>query len=586
MSDIHAQQGFHAPEPAALAPLFPGYEIESLIATGGMGAVYCAVQKSLDRTVALKILPVEFSQDASFCAGFEAEAKAMARLNHPNLIGVYDFGEAGGMLYIIMEYVPGKSVYDSAYGIAIDPAEVVRLVTGICNGLEHAHQHGIIHRDIKPANVLLDLSAEPKIGDFGLARPVERKFEEGEGIFGTPHYTAPEVINDPHGVDYRADIFSVGVLLHELLTSKLPADDPRPASTIVHCDPRFDTIIRRATQPDPLARYLSAKDLARDLQVIGESLARKNLPPGAAHIPSPHPASRAYGSRKSKRSVATSFLGSSFVLALFAVGAYFFFSKPQQVKLPEQALLVLTPPANDKSSQSEGGTTDPTVIPQLNPDDVTPSTGERLRRKPREKLSATDVPPTETPEAVPTEPEVAVVPEATPEPSVIAPRFDVTGFFERGRKIMQEKSTPYIQVAQNNLAANLSDFERELKRLVRKERIKDLTIEDAIEQQIESWHETGARIPRNIRGRVSLITGFDEAAEEFLKSQTGIDDALSQQLGSLAPTYILGLEKQIERLKPENDVGAVSLIEDEIKATKDDAEYFPGLMLEPNTKDE
>src|SRR5688572_30174662 len=105
MSDPHTHVAFLAPEIADLAPLFPGYEIETLIATGGMGAVYRAIQKSLDRTVAIKILPQEFSKDAAFCAGFEAEAKAMARLNHPNLIGVYDFGEVNGMLYIIMEFV-------------------------------------------------------------------------------------------------------------------------------------------------------------------------------------------------------------------------------------------------------------------------------------------------------------------------------------------------------------------------------------------------------------------------------------------------------------------------------------------------
>jgi serine/threonine protein kinase len=246
MSDSHEPAGFSAPDPTDLAPLFPGYEIQGLIATGGMGAVYRAVQRSLDRTVALKILPMEFSQDAAFCAGFEAEAKAMARLNHPNLIGVYDFGEVNGMLYIIMEYVAGQSIYHATYGQAVEPAEVVRLVTGICNGLAHAHENGILHRDIKPSNILLDLNANPKIGDFGLARPVDRKIEEGEEIFGTPHYTAPEVVDAPQSVDYRADIFSVGVLLHELLTGKLPASDPRPASTIVRCDPRFDTIVRRA----------------------------------------------------------------------------------------------------------------------------------------------------------------------------------------------------------------------------------------------------------------------------------------------------------------------------------------------------
>ena len=250
-----------------------------------MGAVYCAVQKSLDRTVALKILPLELSSDAAFCAGFEAEAKAMARLNHPNLIGVYDFGEVNGMLYIIMEFVPGKSIYHSADGIAIDPGEVIRLVTGICHGLAHAHEHGIIHRDIKPSNVLLDLNAQPKIGDFGLARPFDRNMEEGEEIFGTPHYTAPEVVDTPHSVDYRADIFSVGVLLHELLTGKLPADDPRPASLISHCDTRFDAIIRRATQPVPAARYASATEMANDLQVIAHSMSAHGPPCGCRPAP-------------------------------------------------------------------------------------------------------------------------------------------------------------------------------------------------------------------------------------------------------------------------------------------------------------
>ena len=277
MSDPQTHTTFVAPEISQLVPLFPGYDIEILIATGGMGAVYRAVQKSLDRKVAIKILPREFGSDAAFCAGFEAEAKAMARLNHPNLIGVYDFGEVDGMLFIIMEYVPGKSLFHSSNGTALDPSEVIRLVTGICNGLAHAHENGILHRDIKPSNILLDLNAQPKIGDFGLARPIETKIQEGEEIFGTPHYTAPEVVSSPHSVDYRADIFSVGVLLHELLTGMLPADDRRSASAISHCDPRFDSIIRRATNPVPEARYNSAEEIAKELQVIAASAGPKVL---------------------------------------------------------------------------------------------------------------------------------------------------------------------------------------------------------------------------------------------------------------------------------------------------------------------
>jgi len=282
MSDAQNHTGFEAPDPTHLAPHFPGYDITGLIACGGMGAVYHAVQRSLDRDVAIKILPREFSKDAAFCAGFESEAKAMARLNHPNLIGVYDFGEVNGMLFIIMEFVPGKSLYHSSNGRAIDPSEVIRIISGVCHGLAHAHQNGIIHRDIKPANILLDLNAEPKIGDFGLARPVDRKIEDNEEIFGTPDYTAPEVVNSPQSVDARADIFSLGVMLHELLTGQLPSKDPRPASAIAQCDPRFDAIVRRATHPSPEARYSSAEEIASDLAKIATSAGPRILQTVAA----------------------------------------------------------------------------------------------------------------------------------------------------------------------------------------------------------------------------------------------------------------------------------------------------------------
>ncbi len=356
MSDSNETTGFVAPNPADLAPLFPGYEIQRLIATGGMGAVYCAVQKSLDRAVALKILPRELSKDAAFCAGFEAEAKAMARLNHPNLIGVYDFGEIDGMLYIIMEYVPGKSLYHSAYRKAIAPNEVIRLVIGICKGLAHAHEHGIIHRDIKPSNILLDLNAEPKIGDFGLARPIETKVQEGDEIFGTPHYTAPEVVSSPHSVDYRADIFSVGVLLHELLTGRLPAEDQRPASMIAKCDTRFDTIVRKATQPLAAARYSSASEIASDLQAINNAPGLKGppRPPGVRGKPSVKPVRSNKGaipkrahtnyppqevSRKSSNAGWIVFL----IITAAAAAAFVFFTRNLRVD-PEKKLPVIVFP--------------------------------------------------------------------------------------------------------------------------------------------------------------------------------------------------------------------------------------------------
>ena len=344
MSDSPAQPGFVAPDIAELNPLFPGYDILGIIATGGMGAVYQALQKSLDRTVALKILPQEFSKDAAFCEGFEAEAKAMARLNHPNLIGVYDFGEVNGMLYIIMEYVPGKSLYYSAHGQAIDPGEVIRLVSGICHGLSHAHENGIIHRDIKPSNILLDANAQPKIGDFGLARPMEWKIQAGEMIYGTPHYTAPEVVNNPHSVDFRADIFSVGVMLHELLTGKLPANDARPASVISRCDSRFDAIIRRAMNPSPAARHTSANEIAKELSVIALSPGARVPRPGA-HVPAgpavARPRQAAPRPRRTvvqaKESSGTTWIILILLLAAIGIGVYAYFHQEKPPVIPQKA---------------------------------------------------------------------------------------------------------------------------------------------------------------------------------------------------------------------------------------------------------
>jgi serine/threonine protein kinase len=410
MSDSYAPDPFIAPDAEELAPLFPNYQMQSLIASGGMGAVYRAVQKSLDRTVALKILPIEFSHDAAFCAAFEAEAKAMARLNHPNLVGVYEFGEVEGMLFIIMEFVPGQSIYHSAHGTAIDPTRVVQLMASICDGLAHAHEHGIIHRDIKPSNILLDLNAQPKIGDFGLARPIERKVVEGEEIFGTPHYTAPEVVDTPHLVDHRADIFSVGVMIHELLTGKLPAQDPRPASVIARCDVRFDSIIRRATQPLPSARYASIVEIGKDLREITASLGQRSGK-GAALPRQVRPVrARVVVERKSS--------SSSVVLLLVAAAAlaagYFYFKPPAPVAAAPPAIVEPTPQVVTKIEPEEA----PLVLKKKEPEPAP------VRTTPEPQEQEEDL----------------VLDESTPED----PKSDVSAFFARARKIMQDRTKTLV----------------------------------------------------------------------------------------------------------------------------------------------
>jgi hypothetical protein len=559
MSEPQTPTAFAAPDPAELVPLFPGYEIDGLIATGGMGAVYRAVQRSLERVVAIKILPHELSADAAFCAGFEAEAKAMARLNHPNLIGVYDFGEVAGMLYIIMEYVPGQSLFHSAHGIAIDPAEVIRLIAGICSGLAHAHENGIIHRDIKPSNILLDLTANPKIGDFGLARPADRQIQEGEEIFGTPHYTAPEVVNSPGSVNHRADIFSVGVMLHELLTGRLPAEDQRPASIISHCDPRFDAIIRRATDPIPARRYSSALELASDLRTITTSVGPKVHRPNPAKAPMPAGQRKRKSAQRPKKSSAAPFIGILLIAAAIAALTYKHLSDQKAAKEIADQKAAAT--AADAPAEAP-----PADVPE--PPPATPN-----------------LEPVPLPQPEPETPADTTLPAASPvETATPEPKFDVPTFLSRARKIMHTRAEPIITNGNENLAKNLADFERNLKRALRKFGIKPRSenVGPFLKDFIAGCENDGNRISPTMPESLKLAPDFDALHAEFLKKQEAIDSLLVNDLSKLSATYILGMEKQIERLKPTDDPAAVNLLEEEIKLVLEDEKYFTELMLAPD----
>lgn len=275
---------FTPPSLETLNELLPAYHFIDFIAQGGMGAVYRAKQISLDREVAVKILPRELSADPEFRVSFQTEARAMARLNHPNLIAIYDSGDVDGMLYIAMEYVPGKSLYHSAWNVQVDVEEASRIVIGICEGLSHAHENGIIHRDIKPANILLTTKADPKIGDFGLAQAVGVKHE---GIvMGTPGYSAPEVMTHPERADRRSDLFAVGVILHELLTAVKPEPNVL-ASALCNCGPEFDLIIQRATHPNPVMRYPDANSMVTAIREALKASAgnpKRNLVPSSRPI--------------------------------------------------------------------------------------------------------------------------------------------------------------------------------------------------------------------------------------------------------------------------------------------------------------
>ena len=159
---------------AEVAELFPQFEILELLGHGGMGAVYKARQPALDRLVALKILPPQASDDSGFADRFTREARALARLSHPNIVAVHDFGQAGGLHYFVMEYVEGVNLRQLEQAGKLSPREALKIIPQICDALQFAHDEGIVHRDIKPENMMLDKKGRVKIADFGLAKILGR----------------------------------------------------------------------------------------------------------------------------------------------------------------------------------------------------------------------------------------------------------------------------------------------------------------------------------------------------------------------------------------------------------------------------
>jgi hypothetical protein len=274
--------GFVPPSVDDLRALFPQLELVELVGRGGMGAVYKARQPALDRLVAIKILPPAISGDPGFADRFMREARALARLQHPRIVTVYDFGLAGTLHYLLMEYVDGPNLREVQRGARLAPAQALRVVTEICEALQFAHDRGVVHRDIKPENVLLDREGHVKIADFGIAKMfgpnAATAMLTGGDVVGTPHYMAPEQIERPGDVDHRADIYSLGVVFYELLTGELPLGRFAAPSTRVQVDVRLDEVVLRTLEKEPARRYQQASEVKTQVDGIAGSPAR---PPAA-----------------------------------------------------------------------------------------------------------------------------------------------------------------------------------------------------------------------------------------------------------------------------------------------------------------
>lgn len=282
------------------------YEIHRHIARGGMAQVYLARDRSLDRPVAVKELVPEFAADPSFVERFRREAQSAAKLTHPNIVAVYDWGTQDGTYFIVMEYVDGPSLSQviRADG-ALHPRRAAEIASEVAAALGFAHSQGVVHRDIKPGNVLLTATGQAKVADFGIARAMSSADEEltqTGSVMGTATYFSPEQAQGL-AVDARADLYSLGVVLYEMVTGRPPFSGdsplaiaykhvqdppPRPSTLAPDVPAGLEAIIMKLLQKQPDNRYASAQDLRSDLNrfLSGETtMAQSELAAAAAAVP-------------------------------------------------------------------------------------------------------------------------------------------------------------------------------------------------------------------------------------------------------------------------------------------------------------
>jgi len=281
-------QAWKTPTLAEIAAAFPGLEVLGHLGSGGMGCVYRVRERESGRVSALKVLPRELAADPAFVERFEREARTLARLRHPHIVGVHGFGQAGGFCFLLMEFVDGANLRQALRSGRFTPQQALGLIPPLCEALQAAHAQGVLHRDIKPENLLLDPEGRVKIADFGIAKLLEDPATPSTGAYtltrtgarvGTPHYMAPEQVETPEQVDHRADIYSLGVVFYELLTGELPLGRFPAPSIKAGLDARVDDIVFRALAKERELRQQSADQVRAEVEgLAGTEHDQKNKP--------------------------------------------------------------------------------------------------------------------------------------------------------------------------------------------------------------------------------------------------------------------------------------------------------------------
>jgi serine/threonine protein kinase len=284
-------------ESKAVAHQIPGYKILGKLGAGAMAIVYKAQQLSLNRTVAIKVLPKRFSGNPEYVERFFKEGRAAGKLNHNNIVQAFDVGEAGGYYYFVMEYVEGKTIHDDLMaGKIFKEDEALDIVIQVAHALQHAHSCGLIHRDVKPKNIMINTAGVVKLADMGLAREttdIEAAQTEAGKAYGTPYYISPEQIRGKIDIDGRADIYGLGATLYHMVTGRVPymADDPAdvmrkhlkdelipPDHINKKLSAGISEVIEVMMAKRKEDRYNNVEELLTDLEAV-----RNGLPPVRAH---------------------------------------------------------------------------------------------------------------------------------------------------------------------------------------------------------------------------------------------------------------------------------------------------------------
>jgi serine/threonine protein kinase len=284
---VPIQQSGHQQAPPPPVAQIAGYRLLAPLGRGSMGSVYQAVQLSLDRVVAIKILTPALAQNPRYAKRFEREALASAKLNHPNIVAALDVGEENGLRYLVMEFVPGNNVAQLLDHGPIPEQKAVGIAMQVARALDHAHRSEIVHRDIKPANILVTADGVAKLGDLGLAKNVEAdasQTEEGMAM-GTPFYVSPEQARGERRIDIRTDIYSLGATLFHMVTGRVPFPGQNPAVVMTrHLNDRLEApdevnpavsrgvsqIIEKMMAKEREGRYQTPADLIADIQALME----------------------------------------------------------------------------------------------------------------------------------------------------------------------------------------------------------------------------------------------------------------------------------------------------------------------------